>query len=103
MLYDPSQRSPQEVGRCCGEALARWRQAQPASGHALGHIVLVLGGCKTTPATGSTAIALQPGEWGVDVVETQDPDQFLADLNWPAMIADKPPDQIFQVEVKIAP
>ena len=61
------------------------------------HTVMLLGGLKMTPAMGTSPTSLQPGEWGVDVVETTSPEQFLAGLNWETITANKPPEQIFKV------
>ena len=40
---------------------------------------------------------LQQGGWGVDVVETRDPDGFLQAINWSGLTAGRPADGIFQV------
>jgi hypothetical protein len=53
---------------------------------------------KTTPPTSDSPAALQPGNWGVDVVETQDGAEFLRSIDWDKMIADKPPENIFRIE-----
>ena len=37
------------------------------------------------------------GGWGVDVVETRDPDGFLQAINWSGLTAGRPADGIFQV------
>jgi Protein of unknown function (DUF2656) len=87
--------SPQQVGEHCARILAESRSA------ALGSIdfdILVLGGIKTTPATSSSPDALQPNQWGVDVVETRSGDRFLKSIGWESTIASKPPASIFKVE-----
>jgi hypothetical protein len=87
--------SPQQVGEHCARILAESRTV------ALGSIdfdILVLGGIKTTPATSSSPDALQPNQWGVDVVETRSSTQFLQSIGWESTIASKPPASIFKVE-----
>jgi hypothetical protein len=87
--------SPQEVGKHCARILAESRIA------ALGAIdfdILVLGGIKTTPPTSSSPDALQPNQWGVDVVETRSGSQFLKSIDWEGTIASKPAASIFKAE-----
>lgn len=89
---------PQDVGQMCGEILTSSRKSkQPDS--KLATDTLILGGKKTTPATSASPTSLQPGEWGVDVVETAQADSFLTAINWDVMIADKPKDGIFKIEL----
>ncbi len=88
--------TPQQVGELCGRALAAKRQ--PSSGKS---DILVLGGLKTTPPTSDSPMALQPGNWGVDVVETFSGEEFLRSINWDTMIADKPAAAIFRVELSV--
>lgn len=59
--------------------------------------ILVLGGRKTTPAAKSVPGALRSGEWGVDVIETTDPDAFLASIKWSEMITTHPADSYFAI------
>ncbi|NEQ50287.1 MAG: DUF2656 domain-containing protein [Leptolyngbya sp. SIO3F4] len=91
-----SRQSPTEVAELCAQALATQRVAEPDK-QVKSHTVMLLGGLKTTPPMGSSPTSLQPGEWGVDVVETVSPDQFLAGLNWETVTASKPSEQIFKV------
>jgi hypothetical protein len=88
--------TPQQVGELCGRALAA--QRQPSHGK---FDILVLGGLKTTPPTSDSPLALQPGNWGVDVVETISGEEFLRSINWETMIADKPTTDIFRVELSV--
>jgi Protein of unknown function (DUF2656) len=83
------------VGSECANILAQYRQQ--ATGNRTD--ILVLGGVKTTPPTSADPDALQPDQWGVDIVETLNSDQFLTSINWAATIAQKPVNQIFQVEL----
>lgn len=87
-----------EVGQICSQVLATKRQSQQAKSQTMPDI-LFLGGKKTTPAMTSSPTSLQPGEWGVDVVETLSASKFLADLQWDKVTASKPQDGIFKVEV----
>jgi Protein of unknown function (DUF2656) len=87
--------SPHQVGEKCAEILSDSRIAK------LGQIdfdILILGGIKTTPATSSSPDALQPNQWGVDVVETKSGAQFLRSINWENTIAGKSAESIFKVE-----
>ncbi len=96
VCFNPQEKSPTEVATLCAQSLSAKRLAEP-SPSVDGHTVMLLGGIKTTPASGSSPTSLQPGEWGVDVVETVAPEQFLADMNWDVMTANKTPEQIFKV------
>ena len=88
--------APTDVAKLCAQTLAARRIAEPNK-QIQRHTVMLLGGIKTTPAMGTSPTSLQPGEWGVDVVEAVAPDQFLAGLNWDTVTANKPSDQIFKV------
>jgi hypothetical protein len=90
-------RSADEVGSACAQILAQHRQQ--ATGNRAD--ILILGGVKTTPLTSPDPDALQPGEWGVDVVETANSDRFLTSIAWEATIAQKPVDSIFKVDLPI--
>jgi Protein of unknown function (DUF2656) len=101
ILFPADVFTPQQVGELCAQALAAKRQ--PATHHSVtGKLeILVLGGLKTTPPTSDSPAALQPGNWGVDVVETSSGEEFLRSINWDTMIADKPPATIFQVAASV--
>lgn len=96
ILFDSQQHSPTTVAELCAQSLSNSRlKEQPQNPDPF--TVMLLGGLKTSPAMGNAPTSLQPGEWGVDVVETFLPDQFLVALNWDAVIADKSPENIFKV------
>ncbi len=96
VLFSPEEFSPQQVAELCADALVQKRQTQGSSIPE----ILVLGGIKTTPPTSNSPDALQPGNWGVDVVETLASEAFLQAIAWDATIAQKPADSIFKVELK---
>jgi hypothetical protein len=87
--------SPPQLGEECAHILATSRAA------VLGKVdfdILVLGGIKTTPATSTSPDALQPNQWGVDVVETKSGSEFLRSIDWENTIVSKPADSIFKAE-----
>lgn len=96
VIFDEQKHPPAAIGQLCAQCLQVHREAEQNRGLATYEIML-LGGMKTSPARGNSPTALQPGEWGVDVVETTSSAQFLANVNWDTMIQDKPPEQIFKV------
>ena len=96
VLFDPKQKSPTQVAELCAQSLGDQRLSEPDRA-VDSYTVMLLGGIKSTPAMGTSPMSLQPGEWGVDVVETVTPDQFLAGLNWDTVTASKPSEQIFKV------
>ncbi len=94
-------RSPQEVAQLCVQALAKSRLPQLEAGNAPHPHILALGGTKTTPATSTSPDALQTGDWGVDVVETLEPESFLAGIQWDTLSAAKSPDSVFKIEAQV--
>ncbi len=99
VLFDADKYSTVKMGEYYANNLAKSRRSQIQDSHKLPHI-LILGGIKTTPAMSTSPDSLQTGEWGVDVVETADAGNFLAEINWDSMIAGKPSESIFKVELK---
>lgn len=91
--YETGRYTPAEVGQLCADTLAQYRIAQKDEGF----YVMTLGGLKTTPPTGAPP-ALQTGEWGVDVVETRSPKEFLEEINWERLTAAKPTESVFKIE-----
>jgi hypothetical protein len=87
--------TPQQVGEKCAQILSNSRKQSLGS---IDFDILILGGIKTTPATSDSPDALQPNQWGVDVVETKSGEQFLRSISWDTTIAGKPTDTIFKVE-----
>lgn len=87
-----------EIGQICGDILVNKRRSSCMDSK-LPNDTLILGGKKTTPATSNSPTSLQPGEWGVDVVETVRGDIFLESINWDSLTADKPKNGIFKIEL----
>jgi Protein of unknown function (DUF2656) len=87
--------SAEQVGAQCAQVLLNARKIQQPRPDRL-PIILMLGGLKTTPATGPVP-ALQPGEWGVDVVETASSEAFLQEIGWTATVAMRSPDTVFKI------
>jgi hypothetical protein len=83
--------TPTSIGEAIAQSLTTYRQTN----HGNNAHVLALGGLKTTPPTSDSPDALQPNQWGVDVVETADAEVFLTGLNWTATIATRPADSVF--------
>ena len=87
---------PRELGERLGRALLQGRQRQD-QGHS--HAVLALGGRKDSPA--SPGSPLEQGAWGVDVVETKDPETFKQSISWEALKGGRPADGVFEVAVRL--
>lgn len=96
IIFPTEQFSAQQIGEKCGHILAEKRKSQnnPKMPN-----ILVLGGKKTTPALGNSPTSLQPGEWGVDIVETAASETFLASINWDKLSSQKPVDDVFKIEL----
>ena len=78
------------------QELARsWKLYRQSKGHSSSHTVLALGGRKDSP--GAPGSPLQQGYWGVDVVETQDPKEFLVAINWDALKSSRPQEAVFEI------
>lgn len=92
--YSADTYSPTEVGQLCVDALANYRTN---SDDAKSFTIMALGGVKNTPAT-VPAPSLQTGEWGVDIVETTEPDVFLEEINWEALSHAKPAEDVFRID-----
>jgi Protein of unknown function (DUF2656) len=90
-----AERSPAQVGEQCAKVLLDARKTHQPDPDQL-PVILVLGGLKTTSATGPLP-ALQPREWGVDVVETASAELFLQELGWTEAVAARSPDTVFKV------
>ncbi|MBW4657332.1 MAG: DUF2656 domain-containing protein [Drouetiella hepatica Uher 2000/2452] len=105
ILFPSSEFSPQQVGTLCAKALAEKRQVEKRQAEKRQvekdqlPQILVLGGIKITPATSDSPDALQPGDWGVDVVETRSGEDFLQAIAWETTVAQKPADSIFKIEL----
>jgi Protein of unknown function (DUF2656) len=85
----PGDRSPLAVGEAVATALADARQGDVE--------ILALGGLKSTPPTSNAPGALQPEEWGVDVVETADAEEFLRSIDWANTVGSRSAETFFEV------
>ncbi|MFK8186043.1 MAG: DUF2656 family protein [Phormidesmis sp.] len=94
--YEAARYTPAQVGQMCAEILATYRKGHNSKGFT----VMALGGEKTTPPTGAPP-SLQTGEWGVDVVESANTEEFLEEINWDKLAGAKPPEQIFRIDVSV--
>ena len=97
ILFPIADYSPQQLGEFCAQAMVNKRQLQRAEVKAP-LTILVLGGLKSTPPTSTSPDALQPGNWGVDVVETHSGENFLHGIGWEATIVQRPAKSVFKVE-----
>ncbi|CDN10868.1 MAG: DUF2656 domain-containing protein [Richelia sp.] len=100
VIFDQKKRSPLAIGTLCAQALGKKRKTQKNNDSRPLHI-LALGGIKTTPAISSSPTSLQPGEWGVDVVETNAAEQFLKNIDWEVTSASKSPESIFSFQLQV--
>lgn len=78
-----------------GEITSAWRTLRGGLGHDTNHVVMALGGRKDSE--GLPGAPLQQGGWGVDVVETADPEGFLKAINWTGLTAGRADDAVFEV------
>ncbi len=99
VVFDTDRITPVQLGDRYLKALAQYRQSTLDRTTQLPQY-LALGGLKTTPAMTNSPDSLQPNDWGVDVVETEDSDRFLEGLGWDTMIADRPVENIFKSVLK---
>jgi hypothetical protein len=84
---------PFELAR---ELVEGWGLLRSEYGHDVDHSILALGGRKDTPSAPGSP--LEPGAWGVDIVETADAKGFLEAINWEGLKASRPVDGVFEVE-----
>ena len=98
ILFSTNAFSPQKVGELCAQALQKQRQQQKPETAKMPNI-LILAGKKTTPPLSSSPTSLQPGEWGVDVVETASVSTFLTAIRWEERIYTRPVENIFKIEL----
>ncbi|NJK66088.1 MAG: DUF2656 domain-containing protein [Microcoleus sp. SU_5_3] len=89
--------SPPQVGEFCAQALVNKRMSQGKVDDSFPD-VLILAGFKKTPPLSDDPEALQPGQWGVDVVETQSAESFLMAMGWEDKTAGKSIEDVFKVE-----
>jgi hypothetical protein len=97
VLFSIDAFSPPQVGEFCAQALVDKRMSQGKGDDSFPDI-LILAGLKKTPPLSSDADALQPGEWGVDVVETPSAETFLLAMEWEEKTGGKSIEDVFKVE-----
>jgi hypothetical protein len=97
ILFPTDKFTAQDIGQMCGEMLINKRKGQKSDSK-LTTDTLILGGKKITPATSTSPTSLQPGEWGVDVVEAEQANVFLTEINWEVLTASKSSDRVFKIE-----
>ncbi|MEG4323350.1 MULTISPECIES: DUF2656 domain-containing protein [unclassified Microcoleus] len=97
VLFPHQDFSPPQVGEFCAQALVDKRMSQGKVDGTFPDI-LILAGLKKTPPLSDDPEALQPGQWGVDVVETQSADSFLMALGWEEKTSGKSIEDVFKVE-----
>ena len=97
ILFPSDEFSPPQVGEFCAEALVNKRMSQTQNNDSLPDI-LILGGLKKTPPLSDDPDALQTGEWGIDVVETQSAENFLIGIEWETKTANKTIENVFKIE-----
>jgi hypothetical protein len=84
--------SPEELAQT---VLKAWRRFRIRQGGPTDFTILALGGRKDGLATPNSL--LQVGSWGVDVVETDQPSEFLANINWEGLKSGRPADAILEI------
>ena len=97
IIFPTDEYEAKEIGHVCGDILTSKRKGDRSDSKPTTD-TLILGGKKTTPVTSTSPTSLQPGEWGVDVVETADADAFLTSINWEILTENKPDDNIFRID-----
>lgn len=97
VLFSTDAFSPPQVGEFCAQSLVDKRMSQGKTDDSFPDI-LILAGLKKTPPLSSDADALQTGEWGVDVVETQSAESFLMAMGWEEKTGGKSIEDVFKVE-----
>lgn len=98
ILFSTTEFTPQKIGELCAQALKLQRLQHKPETAKLPNI-LILAGKKTTPPINSSPSSLQPGEWGVDVVETASVSTFLTAIRWEERIYTRPVENIFKIEL----
>ena len=75
--------------------LQAWRRFRESNGVQTDFTILALGGRKDGVAMSNSL--LLTGSWGVDVVETDRPSEFLGSINWEGLKSGRPADAIFEI------
>ena len=92
MVRVDSNAAPKDLA---SQIIKAWSSFRRELGHDPDHAVMALGGRKdTNPLPDSP---LQLGSWGVDLVDTADPNGFLTSINWNNLKMGRPADGVFEV------
>ena len=83
---------PEELAQ---RVLQAWREFRIRQGISSDFTIVALGGRKDGSAVPNSL--LQVGAWGVDVVETEQPSEFLASINWEGLKSGRPADAILEI------
>ena len=75
--------------------LVSWRSFRHGLGDTNDYVILALGGRKDSATVLNSP--LEQGFWGVDIIETRDPQGFLSSINWNALKGARPTDSVFEV------
>ena len=98
ILFPTNAFMAKEIGEICGQVLLDKRQKQKSNNQIMPDI-LILGGKKTSSPISTSPTSLQPGEWGVDVVETNSASSFLDAIQWELKTSQRPRENIFKIEL----
>ena len=77
------------------KVLTSWRSFRHGLGDNNNYVILALGGRKDSATVLNSP--LEQGFWGVDIIETRDPQGFLSSINWNALKETRPNDSVFEV------
>ena len=84
--------APEELANVVLEA---WRNYRQSGGLQSDFTIIALGGRKDGATTPNSL--LKTGAWGVDVVETDRPSEFLGSINWDGLKSGRPADAILEI------
>ena len=84
--------APEELANV---VLQAWRNYRQSGGLQSDFTIIALGGRKDGATTPNSL--LKTGAWGVDVVETDRPSEFLGSINWDGLKSGRPADAILEI------
>ena len=86
--------SSAEANGLAEKILKSWRSFRHELGDTNNYVILALGGRKDTATVLNSP--LEQGFWGVDIIETRDPQDFLSSINWNTLKGTRPTDSVFE-------